>query len=89
MALDPKWAPCHTCTCVDGEAGFEKWEIKGVLEPSRLCPRRLVSEDSNEWVALYGYYKSGYMAVGGGVLDQPRAFLEAMQIIHEQVSANG
>jgi hypothetical protein len=64
---------------------YERWEIPGVLK-SRVCPRKLIEQSSNEWIALHAHYRAGFLAVAGGVLDQPNAYLEAMRLIDHWIA---
>ncbi|HYE70600.1 MAG TPA: hypothetical protein VD932_03655 [Aquabacterium sp.] len=49
----------------------------------------MVSEDSRQWISLRGHYVAGFLPVSGGALNQPNAFLEAMQLIDMWVSKDG
>jgi hypothetical protein len=81
LAVDPKWAVCGECNCVDGFSPIPRWEIRGVIEADRQCPRqRLTGADFN-WVELYGHYKAGHLLRAGGIEDQPAIYLEAMQTV--------
>jgi hypothetical protein len=62
---------------VDGDAGIERWELRGVLK-SRICPRRLITRGSVEWFNLFNFYRAGHLARAGGVLDQPALYFNAM-----------
>ena len=83
--MDPEWAPCETCHCADGNAGFERWQI-GEQWKSRVCPRRLVTTESNAWLNLYSFYRSGHLLVAGGVIDQPAIYLNVMNAIATMVA---
>ena len=48
-----------------------------------------MTPDSREWLTLYAHYKAGFLAVAGGTLDQPNAFLEAMALIGNVVNKDG
>lgn len=72
---------------MDGVAGFERWELQGVIK-TRHCPRRMVTPDSAAWIDLFSHYKAGHLAIAGGVLDQPQAYLEAMRLIGNTVDQN-
>ncbi len=73
---------------MDGVAPFERWELAGVIKTNK-CPRRMISDDSSAWIALYGHYKAGHLAYSGGVLEQPAIYLEAMRLIDATVQQNG
>lgn len=79
--MDPKWAPCHDCSCVDGDAGYERWEIKDTDFKSRICPRRLITPESRRMLELFQHYQAGFLAHSGGILDQPAKYVEAMRFI--------
>ena len=51
-------------------------------EEIRRCPLRVVDRAAMAAVAAHGYLQAGLLPEPGGVLDQPAAFLRAM----EQVS---
>lgn len=78
--MDPEWAPCGACGCVDGDAGYERWELKGIWK-SRVCPRRVVTDESRRWIALFQHYRAGHLMMAGGVFDQPARYMEAMRVI--------
>lgn len=85
--MDPDWIPlstCATCACVNGDAGFDKWELDGWK--SRICPRRLITTESSDWLRLFSLYKAGHLLVSGGVLDQPAIYLHAMTLIDVLIS---
>ena len=86
VAIDPKWADCEGCNCIDGVAGYERWELVGIIK-TRHCPRRLVTQDSAAWIGLFTHYKAGHLAYAGGALDQPNKYLDAMKIIDQQVNS--
>lgn len=66
---------------MDGESTIpNRWRITGVIETS-ICPHRLVSSDSRDWLELYQHYIDGFAAFAGGVLDQPAIYLTAMRVI--------
>lgn len=41
----------------------------------------MITPESAEFLRLFGWYKSHVLPFGGGLYDQPNAFIEAMQII--------
>jgi len=41
----------------------------------------LVTAQSWRLLDLYDHYKSGYLAITGGLLDQPAGYLDAMKLI--------
>ena len=46
----------------------------------------MVTARSNFLLKMYRHYKNGVLAVAGGVLDQPNAYIEAVEIIDREVS---
>lgn len=94
--MNPEASPCETCNCVDGDAGFYRWQFLG--EPvfrdesgeltcvSRICPRTMVTEDSCHLLSLYGHYKAGHLLRAGGISDQPHLYIESMRIIDGAVA---
>lgn len=71
---------------MDGEAGFERWELRGEWK-SRRCPRRIVTSDTILWLQLYSHYKAGHLLAAGGVLDQPALYIAAMNYIESAYGA--
>lgn len=55
-------------------------------EAFRKCPRYLVTEQSAEYIRLYGHYKNGFLPFPGGILGQPALFVEMMEIIDGEVN---
>lgn len=58
---------------VPGEPG-------GVLQ-SRTCLLPMITPDSNQQLRLYGHYKHRVLPFGGGLLEQPNFYIEAMEIL--------
>jgi hypothetical protein len=46
----------------------------------------MVTDFSRRMIDLYGNYKQGYLPKAGGLLDQPNAYVEAMDIIEAQMN---
>ena len=84
VGLDPKWANCGSCGCIDGQAAYERWQL-GDWKSSR-CPRRAVSPESRFWLDLYSHYAKGHLYASGGVSDQPAVYLDVMALISSYVS---
>ena len=63
-----------------GPAGHLQHAIPVVIE-SRICFLPMVSAASREWLRLHMDYKAGFLPWGGGTLEQPAAFREAMVLI--------
>jgi len=68
-----------------GPAPTELWIVKGVIE-SRTCLLPMITAASRGLLALYGHYKNGLLPLAGGVVDQPAAFLQAMDIIGGEIN---
>lgn len=45
----------------------------------------MISQESYEALKLYRFYKNNTLCFSGGVMDQPNRYLEAMQVIEDQV----
>ncbi len=54
--------------------------IKGVIE-SYTCFLPMITPQSNELLRLFGHYRKGNLAFSGGLLDQPAAYIEAMELL--------
>ncbi|MGI9202673.1 MAG: hypothetical protein ACR2Q3_01615 [Woeseiaceae bacterium] len=63
-----------------GPAKFPRWEIKGVGS-SAVCFLPMITAFSNDCLELYRHYKNGHLVVAGGLVDQPRVYLQAMGVI--------
>ncbi len=83
MQLSPGSWPCGECQCDENDIGLQQWKIPGVLESTRKCLRKMVTEHSWYLLELHRHYLQGNLAVAGGVTDQPGAYLDAMNIITE------
>ena len=64
-----------------GPAKYPKWDIKVVLEDSRICPLPMITGETRSMLKLHAHYKNGILPNAGGILDQPSAYVEAMNII--------
>ena len=58
-----------------------------MIETNR-CLRQLVTPASWEFIRMYRHYKNGILPLAGGLLDQPARFVDAMEIIDEQISTS-
>lgn len=63
-----------------GPAAFDRWEIKGVIS-SPVCLLPMISAFSTDCLDLYRHYKNGNLLRGGGLLNQPRIYLQAMGLL--------
>jgi len=50
-------------------------------EKIMLCPVKQVSSEAMEWMDLYMHYKNGYLPIQGGILQQPKKYLDAIGYI--------
>ena len=64
-----------------GPAKYPKWDIPGVLVDSRICPLPMITGETRSMLKLHAHYKNGILPISGGILDQPAAYVEAMNII--------
>lgn len=62
----------------------ERWDIG--LYKLRRCPVKVVTNDGLEYMTAYKFYKQGQLPMAGGWMDQAQPFLEAMEVIDEQVA---
>jgi hypothetical protein len=70
---------------VDGDAGYERWQI-GEEWKSSICPRRgFITEESRAWLRIFSTYRAGHLLVAGGVLDQPAIYIAAMTLVESLV----
>ena len=80
---------CANCShryCGDGVKGsngaapYLKWMITGV-GTFNSCPLPMITEETDFFLRMYKHYKNGILLIGGGLLDQPNKYLEAMEMI--------
>ena len=83
MSLSPGSWPCDECQCDKDGNGSQRWKIPGVLDSTRQCLRKMLTEHTYYLIDLHAHYVTGHLAVAGGVTDQPGAYLDAMAIITE------
>lgn len=62
----------------NGPAPFARWKIPNVIE-SRTCLLPMISDLSRTLLKLEKPYRTGYLPLSGGMLEQPNLFLEAVQ----------
>lgn len=63
-----------------GESAFPYQVIPNVIE-SKTCLKPMVNSWAESMISLYIHYQSGHLAVDGGILNQPYAYLRAMEIV--------
>lgn len=83
---------CKTCTwgrhCDESNpAPFRQWKIEGVIE-SATCLLPMVTSRSWLLLRLHGHYQNHILPFGGGLFDQPNAYIRAMEIIDEAIRAD-
>jgi hypothetical protein len=59
------------------------WVIPGVIE-SKTCLLPMITPQSMALIALYRHYQNRCLPYAGGLLDQPNAYTEAMQLLDQQ-----
>lgn len=69
-----------------GPAAFDLYEIPGVVR-SRVCLLPMVTDWSREMLRLYGHFKNSVFPFSGGVYEQPRRYMQAMEIIDGHLNA--
>lgn len=91
MARNRENFDCNTCLrkhCDEtrersgsiGPADFPLYSIPNVIE-SHVCLLPMITPWSRQMLQLYEHYKAGHLATGGGVLEQPAVYLDAMATI--------
>jgi len=71
----------------DNPAPIKQWVIKDVIE-SDTCLKPMITSTSNELISLYSHFSKNRFPLSGGLLDQPAAFVKAMEIIESAVENN-
>ncbi len=62
-------------------APFPMFAIAEIGLESRTCLLPMIHDGSRELMRLYRHYKNNLLPYAGGVLEQPNAYLEAMEVI--------
>jgi len=52
------------------------------------CPIKLITEDTNEYLFAYQFYKEGFLPNGKGWANESMKFIQAMKIISSEVNKN-
>ena len=60
-----------------------KWCVPDLIETNQ-CLRQLVTPLSWQWLRLHKHFQTGVMPYGGGLMDQPARFIDAMDVINDQ-----
>lgn len=79
---------CESCDCVNGIAPVEKWETKGVINPTRTCYRAAITARTEYLLSLYPHYIRGHLYESGGVADQPAIYLDAMKFLYGYINGS-
>lgn len=98
VVTNAKLFDCRTCAakhCDEdrkipgskGPAPYPLYEIDGVIS-TNTCLLPLVTPWANKCIDFYSHYKKGVLLMGGGLLDQPNVYLEAMNVIQSTISSN-
>jgi len=83
---------CKTRHCDDSNPSHQLYEIShkkyGVIIRTNTCLLPKITPQSHEFMHLYNHYKNGMLPFQGGLLDQPAAYVDAMDLIDSEL-ANG
>lgn len=78
-------ATCHHKHCDETNPGPPGMiEIRGVIK-TNICLLPMVTPESWELVRLHGHYAKGRVPFSGGVLEQPAAFVRAVEVIEDAI----
>jgi hypothetical protein len=86
---------CETCRwgrhCdASRPARIKQWVIKDargrVQMESDICLLPMITPFSSQIMDLLQHYRQGRFPLGGGVLDQPNAYLEAMRVVENRLA---
>lgn len=82
---------CKICT------GAQKRE-RGCIEKSNVpvfdldgeqffsCPIKMITDRTSKFLRFFKFYKDGFLPNQGGILEQPKMFLDAIQIIDSELN---
>lgn len=48
----------------------------------------MVTPEAQGFIELYTFYKNNILALSGGVLEQPKKYIDAMKVIDRQVNSD-
>lgn len=85
---------CHTCGykhCDEdgrlpgsrGKAGYDAWQLDGVNY--RVCPMMQITPMSRQFMMLHTHYAKRLLPFHGGLMNQPNAYLQAMETIESKI----
>lgn len=60
--------------------------IEDIGLESRTCLLPMIDDESRNMLQLFTHYKNGLLPFGGGLLDQPAAYCEAMAVVEAQTT---
>lgn len=91
VSLNSKDFNCSQCSefeqkdkgCTEDAPIPRRWQIGE--EIYRQCPVNLVTSQTWFAIQLYHQYKSGFLPVSGGILDQSSIFLQITNVIQAEI----
>lgn len=60
------------------------WEIEGIGR-FNTCPMPQITDQSLELIKLHNHYRQGVLPWSGGLYEQPKGYLDAMEIIESNL----
>jgi len=69
------------------EAEFGGFEFERKV--LKRCPVKLITRQSTNYIRYYNFFEKGFLPNGGGLLDQPAKFLDAMNYMASLVAGIG
>lgn len=51
------------------------------IEKRKTCPKPIIGADSRLFLTLFGHYERRMLPLAGGILNQPKIYADAMNII--------
>ena len=96
VALDPAAFNCTYCKwgrhCdASNPAPRKQWRIayRGeIVAELDICPKPMLTADSETMLQVYPHWQAGRLPMVGGFLDQPHAYMKAMELIDTVVAAD-
>ena len=85
LAIDLKHAGnkfdcCYQSPCTRQNVNFAQWVLPDG-EESHVCPRLLVTEETNQLLKFHTHYGRGLLPLSGALLDQSAYYFDAMAYI--------
>lgn len=50
------------------------------------CPLNVPDQKHYVMVSLHAHYRNGFLAYDGGIVDQPKFYLDAMNVVQEEIN---